>query len=100
MITAAAIALFSIPFALVVLAGTCTAGAEPKACNRDAFVVAYAAALGLILSLIVLWDGRPAIPMPRLGIIQDAPGPNPADHGRDASRWASVSRPHRPAPTG
>ncbi|GEP12094.1 hypothetical protein [Methylobacterium gnaphalii] len=51
---AAALALQSIPFALLFL----MSGAS----NRDIFCIGYAAALGLILSLIAFVDGHPAFP--------------------------------------
>lgn len=55
MMIAAALALQSLPFAALVLAS------DPG--NRDVFVVAYTAALGLVLSLIVLWDGAATTPI-------------------------------------
>ncbi|MCE4224022.1 hypothetical protein HCU64_09685 [Methylobacterium sp. C25] len=51
---AAALALQSIPFALLFL----ISGAP----NRDFFAIGYAAALGLTLSLIAFADGHPAFP--------------------------------------
>lgn len=48
--TAAALALQSIPFAILVVA--------TSAENRDMFVVLYTAALGLILSVTMLVDGQ------------------------------------------
>lgn len=56
MIFAAMLALQSIPFAVFVLIGSTD--------NRDTFVVGYTAALGLILSMIVFWDGHVALPLP------------------------------------
>ena len=56
MIIAAMLALHSIPFAVLVLIGSTD--------NRDTFVVGYTAVLGLILSMIVFWDGHTALPLP------------------------------------
>lgn len=56
MIIAAMLALQSIPFAVLVLIGSTD--------NRDTFVVGYTAALGLVLSMIVFWDGNAALPLP------------------------------------
>ena len=56
MTIAAVLALQSIPFAILVVVG--------GTANRDTFVVGYTAALGLILSMIVLWDGHAVLPLP------------------------------------
>lgn len=60
--TAAALALQSIPFAILVVA-TNTA-------NRDVFVVVYTAALGLILSVTLLADGQAPF-LPTFGVYDD-----------------------------
>ena len=57
--TAAALALQSIPFAVLVVA--------TSAENRDIFVVVYTAALGLILSVTMLVDGQ-SLFSPALGL--------------------------------
>ena len=54
--TAAALALQSIPFAILTVAAT----AE----NRDVFVVVYTAVLGLILSVSILVDGQALLSAP------------------------------------